>query len=327
MHDRKTWFLALSRGSEILALGECAMLKGLSYDDRPEFEAFLNSLRLNPEALLEKTLSFPEWPSIQTGVEMLRAGAENSSLFKLFPGPFERGERTIPINGLIWMGSEAEMKHRIREKLNLGWNCLKLKIGSLDFTSECAIIREIRREYGNSDLILRLDANGAFSPDNALEKLSILSHFDIHSIEQPIPSGQWEAMAAICENSPIPVALDEELIGINERSRKIELLEIIRPAYLVLKPTLHGGFSACDEWLELAEKMETGWWVTSYLESDIGLNAIAQWADSKVAAGMHQGLGTGSLYTNNVPSPLISSSAGLGVDLRKTWDLRPLEIA
>jgi len=326
MLQRKTWFLALFREHQLQAIGECGMLQGLSFDDRPEFESILDSFRVNPERTLDKSQFLPEWPSVQTGIEMLQAGLEHRQPFSPFPGPFERGEHKIPINGLIWMGSEAEMKSGIRQKLEQGWNCLKLKIGALDFETECTILGDIRREYSGSDLILRLDANGAFSPESALEKLKVLSQFEIHSIEQPIRSRQWEAMAELCRNSPIPIALDEELIGVWDTAGKKALLEAIQPAFLVLKPTLHGGFKACDEWLQLATETGIGWWVTSYLESDIGLNAIAQWADSKVLQDFHQGLGTGSLYSNNIPSPLASSSLGLGVDVRKNWDLRPLGI-
>jgi L-alanine-DL-glutamate epimerase-like enolase superfamily enzyme len=259
-------------------------------------------------------------------MEMLRAGIAQQNPFKLFPGAFTSGEQIVPINGLIWMGNKSEMRARIREKLDQGWKCLKLKVGALDFDTECGILSEIRGEYSPTDLMIRLDANGAFTPDQALEKLKILSAFEIHSIEQPIRPGQWENMAGLCEQSPIPIALDEELIGVHSYSDKKNLLEQIKPTFVVLKPTLHGGFRACDHWIDLAQESGTGWWATSYLESDIGLNAIAQWVGSRAVPGVYQGLGTGSLYTNNLPSPLVSSARGLRLDLHKSWDLRALGI-
>ena len=228
----------------------------------------------------------------------------------LFPSPFTEGQVPIPINGLIWMGDKDYMQQQIREKLSQGFHCIKMKIGAIDFETEYQLLKNIRQEYAPSDIELRVDANGAFSPLEALEKLKRLADLQIHSIEQPIRAGQYEQMARLCEASPLPIALDEELIGVACPERKKEILQWIRPAYIILKPSLIGGYRGSEEWIDLAEKQGIGWWVTSALEGNVGLSAIAQWTYT-LKNPLPQGLGTGSLYTNNFPSSLEVKNGGL----------------
>ncbi|MDE6644888.1 MAG: o-succinylbenzoate synthase [Muribaculaceae bacterium] len=248
---------------------------------------------------------------METAVASLRAGGGH----ELWPSAFTRGEVAIPINGLVWMGDFRKMSERIRGKLDEGFGCVKLKIGGIDFEDEVALLRMIRREYGRNDLELRLDANGSFTPENAMERLGRLSEYDIHSIEQPIKAGQWEAMREIVEKSPIAIALDEELIGTRCREEKVELLDAINPAYVVLKPSLAGGFAHSQEWIELAKERGCGWWITSALESNIGLNALAQFVALQNPT-MPQGLGTGELYVENFPSPLVRKGENLWYDVQ-----------
>jgi L-alanine-DL-glutamate epimerase-like enolase superfamily enzyme len=222
------------------------------------------------------------------------------------------------------MGNQSEMLNRIIEKIEAGFSCIKLKIGGIDFNKEIKLLRFIRGNFSADDLQIRLDANGAFAPENALEYLDKLSKYSIHSIEQPIKQGQWSAMAEICQKSPIPIALDEELIGINEFSLKDKMLSTIKPHYIILKPSLCGGFLGSNEWIELANKHSIGWWITSALESNIGLNAIAQWV-ATLNTKMQQGLGTGNLYINNIPSPICQIDDVLTYDKNLSWQI-PSEI-
>ncbi len=283
---------------EVSGLGECALFKGLSAEDTPSYTDHLESFCNNPSA---DTL--PEISSIRFGYEtaMLSLNARGSS--RLIESAFTTQSSPIQINGLIWMGTKQEMCARIAEKLDAGFRCVKLKIGGINFDDEAELLANIRREFPSGSIELRLDANGAFTPQNALDRLNRLSEFDIHSIEQPIKSGQWEEMARLCRLSPIPIALDEELIGFHSDDFKTRLLDTISPTYIILKPSLCGGFKESDRWIELAENRNIGWWATSALESNIGLNAIAQWV-ARYNPTMPQGLGTGALYTNNFPSPL-----------------------
>lgn len=283
---------------EVTGLGECALFKGLSAEDTPSYTAHLENFCSNQSA---DTL--PEISSIRFGYEtaMLSLNARGSS--RLIESAFTTQSSPIQINGLIWMGTKQEMCARIAEKLDAGFRCVKLKIGGINFDDEAELLANIRREFPSGSIELRLDANGAFTPQNALDRLNRLSEFDIHSIEQPIKSGQWEEMARLCRLSPIPIALDEELIGFHSDDFKTRLLDTISPACIILKPSLCGGFKESDRWIELAENRNIGWWATSALESNIGLNAIAQWV-ARYNPTMPQGLGTGALYTNNFPSPL-----------------------
>lgn len=302
MFDKETYFIKIWDESipNVYGIGECAIFRGLSADDTPEYEQELSYICENINHISVKDIDFS---SIRFGVETALNDLRNGGKRVIFNTKWLSGLNPIQINGLIWMGNYSEMLNRLHEKLEQGFNCIKLKIGGIDFNKELKILKHIRSNFSADDLQLRLDANGAFTPNNALEHLERLSKYNIHSIEQPIKQNQWDKMAAICKNSPIPIALDEELIGINNFEQKIELIETIRPAYLILKPSLCGGFIGSQEWIELATKYNVGWWATSALESNIGLNAIAQWV-STLPITMPQGLGTGALYLNNIPSPL-----------------------
>ncbi len=240
--------------------------------------------------------------------------------FQLFDTPFSSGKTGIPINGLIWMGDQGFMKQQIKDKLSAGFSCIKMKIGAIDFASEIALLKSIRREFNSNEIELRVDANGAFSPKGALEKLEQLAALDLHSIEQPIKQGQWDEMAALCEKTPLPIALDEELIGVFASEEKKRLLHTIKPQYIIFKPSFIGGFKGTDEWIELAEDKNVDWWITSALESNLGLNGIAQYTSTKNSI-LPQGLGTGSLFTNNVPSPLEIEKGSIRYADNQQWDL------
>lgn len=303
---RQIWLLRMTSpdfpGKE--AIGECAPLPDLSCDALPDYEDILAKACRRVEekgGILEKDL-LRNYPSILFGLEMLLRQWRTGSI-ALWNTPFSRGEAGIPINGLIWMGGYREMLEQIEEKMHKGFRCIKLKIGAIRFEEELELLRFIRQHYSSKEVELRVDANGAFSPTDALEKLNKLAELDLHSIEQPIRAGQWEEMSRLCAESPLPIALDEELIGINEPKKKQALLDTICPQYLVLKPSLHGGFSGGEEWINAAEKRDIDWWITSALESNIGLNAIAQWC-ATFNNTLPQGLGTGMLFTDNIDMPL-----------------------
>jgi o-succinylbenzoate synthase len=287
-------------------VGECAPLPALSCDDVPEYLDVLTktsrrleeNLKTNFENALTSLEELEAYPSIRFGVETALAHYQARSL-QFWLTPFSKGKEGIPINGLIWMGNFDEMYQRIEEKMQQGFRCIKLKIGAIDFEKELELLAHIRKHFTSEQIELRVDANGAFSPTDALDKLKRLSEYQLHSIEQPIRAGQWQEMAELCKNTPLPIALDEELIGINNRQQKIELLDTIQPQYIILKPSLHGGISGSEEWIELAAERGIGSWVTSALESNIGLNAIAQWTATLMPT-LPQGLGTGMLFTDNI---------------------------
>lgn len=301
---RNVWYILLTdTESSRYGVGECAPLPALSCDDVPHYDAILaracRTLEKTGEA--DRTALLP-YPSILFGLETALQHFRAGSL-QFWHTPFSKGKEGIPINGLIWMGSFDEMYRRIQEKMEKGFRCIKLKIGAIDFEKELELLAHIRRHFPAGQMELRVDANGAFSPENASEKLHRLSEFHLHSIEQPIRAGQWKEMARLCASAPFPIALDEELIGINRREQKIELLETIRPHYIILKPSLHGGISGSEEWMELAAERGIGSWITSALESNVGLNAIAQWC-ATLQPTLPQGLGTGLLFTDNIDYPL-----------------------
>jgi o-succinylbenzoate synthase len=302
LKTRPVWFLFLEKNG-ITGVGECAPLPGLSKETPEQVEKLLDKICTEPETYLWTSELTKEVSSVHFALETAWFDLKNGGSRQLFPSDFSKGRAGIPINGLIWMGDADFILQQIDEKLRAGFRCIKLKIGGIDFEKELEILRAIRKDYDSDKIILRLDANGAFRTGEAMDKLQRLAPLQIHSIEQPIAAGQWEEMAKICRKSPVPVALDEELIGVNSLQEKEKLLNEIKPHYLILKPSLHGGLSGCTEWIELAESRSIKWWVTSYLESNIGLNAIAQWTFSKNAKGYH-GLGTGAMFTNNIPSPL-----------------------
>lgn len=321
LKTKETWFIRIeNQGKE--GIGECGILRGLSIDDRVDYEAQLkwtcDNMHLGPEVLW---LALIEFPSIQFGVEMAFRSLSSQSPFDLFPSKFTNDEDSIPINGLIWMGSKDFMKTQIKERLDLGFQCIKLKIGAIDFKTELDLLKSIRSEFSASDIELRVDANGAFDPSTALEQLKRLSDYNLHSIEQPIKAGQKQAMALLCQHTPLPIALDEELIGVFESDDKKAVLDEIKPQYIILKPSFVGGFKGALEWISYAEDSNIGWWITSALESNVGLNAIAQWTYT-LGSDMPQGLGTGSLYTNNFQSPLLVKNGTLRHQLSTPWNFK-----
>ena len=319
LKTKETWFIILNENGK-QGIGECGMFKGLSIDDKPNYEDKLRwvceNVNLGLEVLL---LALVEFPSIQFGLEMAFKSLEAKNPFILFPSDFTQGTDSIEINGLIWMGSEVFMRQQIKDKIEAGFNCIKMKIGAINFQTEINLLRSIRKEFSSKDMELRVDANGAFSPSDALEKLNILSDLDLHSIEQPIKPGQVEDMAMLCEKTPLPIALDEELIGLFSNEKKEWLLKSIKPQYIILKPTLIGGFQGSDEWIQIAEDHNIGWWITSALESNVGLNAIAQYTYTKRNL-QPQGLGTGSLFTNNFESPLEVKEGALYYNTNTSWN-------
>ncbi|MGL4411261.1 MAG: o-succinylbenzoate synthase [Bacteroidales bacterium] len=296
------YIIKISDGINV-GYGEAAPLIDLSYDDIPNFydvlKEYLN--RFDVEGVIDYDY-LSNYPSMLFGIESAMRNLKMRSI-KLWDTPFSRGEEGISINGLIWMGSKPDMMRQIESKINDGFRCLKMKIGAIDFDQELSILNHIRDAFSVEELEIRVDANGAFSIDSVEEKLKRLSDYSIHSIEQPIMAGNWDTMSELCITTPIPIALDEELIGVISKEAKESLISTIKPQYIILKPSLHGGISGCDEWIEIVSKYDIKWWATSALESNIGLNAIAHWSASHNPI-LPQGLGTGGLYTNNIDSPL-----------------------
>jgi O-succinylbenzoate synthase len=336
LSEHNTWFLKVldDQNMSLVGYGECAPFEGLSIDDSPDFEQKMRfALRKIEGALLPKSLEqigkyvdfiSSDLPSVRFGLETALRDLYYGGQQKIFDAAFYNDHQTIDINGLVWMGNKDIMLERLELKVMAGFDCVKLKIGALDFDEELEILSEARAMIGNNGLCMRVDANGAYSLDEVNDVLNSLAKLDIHSIEQPIKSGQVEAMHKLCANSPVPIALDEELIGIVGIDEKRALLENIMPQYIVLKPTLLGGFSATAEWIDLAEELNIGWWVTSALESNIGLNAICQFT-SQYDISLPQGLGTGDLYDNNIPSPLTINNGCLYWDASKHWYLNLTE--
>ena len=323
LKQKQTYILRIE-SEGIQAYGECNCFRGLSFDDVPDYEIQLGwtcaNIHLGLEELLKKNKYYP---SIQFGLEQAFACLDNKGSSELFDTDFYRKQKGISINGLIWMGDRKFMLDQIKEKLNQGFSTIKMKIGAIDFQTELELLGYIRSEYSSDDICLRVDANGAFSPQEALGKLQALAAYDLHSIEQPIRQGQLEEMARLCEDSPLDIALDEELIGVIEHREKKDLLELINPAYIILKPALVGGFKGSQQWIDLAESQEIDYWITSALEGNIGLNAIAGWTDT-LNSDLDQGLGTGSLYTNNLQSPLEVKKGHLYYNPASKWDMNQL---
>ncbi|MFP3597404.1 o-succinylbenzoate synthase [Chryseobacterium sp. SIMBA_029] len=301
LHEKETFVLEISHEGK-KGTGECAIFRGLSFDDRPDYEEKLQwlcrNINQNTEWLKEELKEFPSiWIGYEQAILNLKHG---DNLY--FPSEFTQGTSSIRINGLIWMGNIQYREEQIQDKLDKGFHCIKLKIG-VDWKSEHEILQKLREKFSKEKLELRVDANGGFSTEEAKVVLQQLADLDIHSIEQPIKAGNWEDMAVLCAETPTPIALDEELIGIIDHVEKEKLLKAIKPQYIILKPSLVGGFAGSDEWIALAEKQKIGWWITSALESNLGLNAIAQYTFTKKNP-MPQGLGTGSLFVNNFESDL-----------------------
>ena len=314
---RKSYYLTITddNRSSIKGVGECATLPDLSCDAVPEYFKILNDVC----RMVEQTGNIPydilrPYPSILFGLETAFAQLDANGSTCLYDTPFGRGEEGITINGLVWMGTFDEMYSRLETKLKAGFHCVKLKIGAINFDKELDLIKHIREAFDKNTIELRVDANGGFSPDNAMERLEALAKYDIHSIEQPIKQHQWGEMARLCKETPLPIALDEELIGVNVKSMKEYLLETIRPQYIILKPSLHGGMYGCTEWIQMAKERGINSWITSALESNVGLNAIAHYCAKTYgpSVSMPQGLGTGQLFTDNIDMPLV-------IDGDKIW--------
>jgi len=322
LKTKDTYFVIL-KDQDRFGIGECGLFRGLSCDDRPDYESVLqwtcDHIHLGLDELYNE---LKEFPSIQIGIETAFRSFESTEWYEIFPSEFINGNG-ISINGLIWMGDIPYMKDQIGKKIKKGFNCIKLKIGAIDFRDELNLLKSIRKEFNSEEIELRVDANGAFESTDALEKLKQLSEMDLHSIEQPIKKGQWQEMARLCEDSPLDIALDEELIGIFSEEKKIRLLKTINPQYIILKPSLIGGFRGSDNWIELAEFKKIGWWATSALESNIGLNAISQYTFTKNSK-LPQGLGTGELFRNNITSPLIVRNGTIQYDTNHSWNVAQL---
>lgn len=327
-HD--VWYVILEENG-VRGIGEIAPLKSLSIDAIPNLETIIEhkltdlvKLKLprsfNEISDLLHNLNLDKYPSIRFGFETALLDLVNGGKRIIFDNDFSKGVKKTSINGLIWMGDKEFMFRQVKEKIENGFSCIKMKIGAIDFKQECEILQYIRSHFTSSEIELRVDANGAFLPNEALEKLKYLSHFDIHSIEQPIKPKQFDEMKMLCEESPIPIALDEELIGVDDIAKKRKLLELINPQYIILKPTLVGGLQKSKEWIDIAEALKIDWWMTSALESNIGLNAISQFT-SEFNNPLPQGLGTGSLYHNNIESPLTVDKGFINYDLTKKWNI------
>lgn len=318
LNEKETWFIILKENGK-KGIGECGILRGLSADDRSDYEEKLQwvcaNIHLGKDQLWDALIEFP---SIQFGVEMAFQSLASENSFVLFPSEFTEGKKNITINGLVWMGDEAFMRQQIEEKLAQGFSCIKLKIGAIDFQKELDLLHFIRQNFDEKTIEIRVDANGAFAVNDALSKLNQLSGYKLHSIEQPIPKHNTDSMSYLCKNAPFPIALDEELIGVFSLEEKEALLQKIQPQYIILKPSFIGGFRGTKEWIDLANKYQIGWWITSALESNIGLNAIAQWTFLQQNS-MPQGLGTGGLYTNNFDCPLEVTNGQLCYNKNLCW--------
>ena len=322
LKTKETWFIKLEEGNR-WGIGECGILRGLSYDDVPNYEEKIKwacqHIHLGKESLIEELKLYP---SIVFGLEQAFRSLESRDPFLLYDSEFTKSESPIKINGLIWMGSIDFMKKQIDQKLHDGISCIKIKVGALDFERELELVKYLREQ--SLSVEIRLDANGGFDPQNALERLKRLSEYQIHSIEQPLKPEFKEELALLSKLSPIPIALDESLIGVLDHKEQEELLASIKPQYIILKPSFLGGFNASSKWIQLAESMNIGWWITSALESNIGLNAIAQWT-STLNSTLPQGLGTGALYTNNIESPLLIDKDLLYYRKSLYWDMDKIE--
>jgi len=324
----RTFYLIKIDNGVTTGYGEAGTLPGLSLDDKPEYESTLAKtcqlLTENPALLslpveeLSDALDIRFYPSILFAIESAILDWKNGGRFILFNSLFSQSKKSIPINGLVWMDTAENMLKQVEEKISAGFTCVKLKIGAHDFDEECRLLETVRKKYNAFQIELRLDANGAFASPYVFEQLNDLARFDIHSIEQPVKAGQWELMNEVCRKSKIAVALDEELIGIIESKQEDLLLKTISPAFLILKPGLLGGFTRCNNWIHRANKLSIGYWITSALESNIGLNAIAQYT-STLPVDIPQGLGTGQLYENNFESPLEIEGGSLHYRYGKKW--------
>lgn len=322
LQTKDSWFISVwdESNPSIKGVGECSIIPNLSIDPWWDFDQILQNLVSdinNYEWWLTEGLQ--QAPAVRFGLEVALKDLQLGGKRILFPSDFTSGEHSIPINGLIWMGDYNYMRQQIVEKINGGFQCIKLKIGSLNFEEELNLLKLIRKDFSESELELRVDANGAFAISEAIEKLKRLADLKVHSIEQPIRQKQWNEMAELCANTPLPIALDEELIGIHDTFQIRKMLEVIQPQFIILKPSLLGGWQSSENYIHEAEKQNIGWWITSALEANIGLNAIAQWT-ATLDNPLPQGLGTGQLFTNNVSSPLEIQNAHLVYNPKLAWD-------
>lgn len=328
MKSKDSYFIKLwhPQNPEVFGLGECGPLNGLSPDLVHGFQGVLDhsvrEISQKETLVLSDVFSVisDDFPAMQFALETAIMDLQNGGKRELYQNGFTDSTQSIPINGLVWMGDKKLMLERIQQKINEGFSCIKIKIGAINFEDELDLLRYLRRNFSSDEITIRLDANGAFAPEDALKKLEQLARFDVHSIEQPIMAGNWQSMEKLCFSSPIPIALDEELIGISGKDNKHNLLEQIKPQYIILKPTLLGGLQRSKEWIDLAAKSGIGWWITSALESNIGLNAIAQFT-ANYPVELPQGLGTGQLFYNNIPSPLVMEKGRLSYDKSMLWGL------
>ena len=335
LYTKPSWIFSYELPNGLIAQTEFPIIPGLSpeFIDRTQYESklnfFLNEVRpmilswsatdfFTNASFLDLIAKWRDYPSFIFGLEVLMLAIKAKGSNILFDTPFTRQENTIPINGLVWMGTLAEMRSQALEKIAAGFQTVKLKIGALDWPEELRLLQELRANAPH--LTIRVDANGAFQRSEVLDKLKKLSDLRIHSIEQPIAANQQEAMREVCALSPLPIALDEELIGCFDKADRAALLDKIKPQYIILKPTLLGGFKSCEEWIELAKARSIGWWITSALESNLGLNAIAQWTYN-LEPHSFQGLGTGGLFTNNIEAPLEVDSGYLKFNPKLNWNL------
>jgi len=332
MTSKDSWFIKLYdyENPGVCGVGECGPLKGLSVDLKGDLEGAIKNCQnaLSDESnwsvnQIDQFIPI-EYPALHFAFETALMDFKNKGKRILYYNDFTNSNSAIPINGLVWMGKKDVMLSRIKNKIQEGFTCIKIKIGAINFGDELNLLTYIRSKFDSNQITIRLDANGAFLPDKALTILEQLSKYKIHSVEQPIGAGDWDAMRKICTESPIPIALDEELVGINGSERKSQLLDHINPAFIILKPTLVGGLKQSQEWIDLASNRGIGWWITSALESNIGLNAIAQFTANH-HIDIPQGLGTGQLFSNNISSPLAIKNGTLIHDNHAGWDLSTLD--
>lgn len=320
LESKDSWFIRIwdEENPSVVGIGECSIIPNLSIDDTDNLEdKVMEVCDTIEDYFYWLNGGLAAFPALQFAIQMALLDLQKGGKQILYPSAFTEGKEGILINGLLWMGSYEFMQQQLAEKTTQGFHCIKMKVGAIDTQQERKLIMQICKGFPQHTL--RVDANGAYSTETALSHLEYFAQLGLHSIEQPIRQGQWKAMAALCKESSLPIALDEELIGVSETLEKIALLETIRPKYIILKPSLLGGFQACKEWIQLAEERAIGWWVTSALESNIGLNAIAQWT-ATLHTTLHQGLGTGELYTNNITSPLEIRGEKLWYNPKKSWE-------
>jgi len=331
MKQRDSWFLKVwdAANPDVYGIGEAGPVPGLSVEKASDVHKQLTDVvqKITDDSDLGKAGSISEIgntfrsmglsPSTLVAVETALLDLHHGGKRVIFQNDFVKG-KPVSINGLVWMGGLDVMLQQVSIKIEEGFTCIKLKIGGINFEKELDILQFVRRKYFRDQITIRLDANGAFKPDQVMYKLMDLSQYDIHSIEQPLKAGA-PFLAELCQKTPIPIALDEELIGVASTEGRIELLDRVKPQFLVLKPSLHGGFSGCADWIRLADERGIGWWVTSAMESNVGLNAIAQFA-SNYPLPLPQGLGTGTIFRDNFPSPLEIKKGALVYNTQGIWD-------